>query len=77
MSKRLRDMVNTKEKDRRWHLEEKLRDQMYGLAFRTIKTERLGICKESGDTWAKLGLKYGFRKFICNCHLQDNPSNLE
>ena len=71
MSKRLRDMLYTKEKDRRWHLEEKLRNQMYGLAFRTLKTERLGICKESGDTWARLGLKYGFRKFICNCHLQN------
>ena len=71
MSKELRDMLEVREADRRWHLEQTLRDEMYALAFQTLKAERMGLCKESGEMWAKLGMKYGFRKFICNCHLQE------
>lgn len=55
--------------DGRWHIDPAIRDEMYGLAFTTLKSERLGICKETGEMWASLGKKYGFRKFVCNCHL--------
>jgi len=71
MSKELQSMLEIREKDRRWHIEQQLRNEMYSLAFKTLKTKRIGLCKESGETWSKLGSKYGFRKFICNCHLQD------
>jgi len=71
MSRQLREMLEVREKDRRWHLEQNLRDEMYALAFQILKAERMGLCKESGEMWAKLGMKYGFRKFICNCHLQE------
>ena len=71
MCRELRDMLQIREKDRRWHLEQQLRAEMYALAFKTLKAERMGLCKESGEMWAKLGMKYGFRKFICNCHLQE------
>ena len=71
MSKKLRDMLMVREKDRRWHLEQDLRDEMYSFAFENLMCNRMGLCKESGEMWAKLGLKYGFRRFICNCHLQE------
>ncbi|HEV8405514.1 MAG TPA: radical SAM protein [Nitrososphaera sp.] len=71
MTKELSNMLEVREKDRRWHLEQELRDEMYSLAFSTLNAERMGLCKEAGRTWGLLGKKYGYRKFICNCHLQE------
>lgn len=71
VSKELKVMLTVREKDRRWHLGSELRNEMYSLAFSTLTTHRMGLCKEAGETWGLLGKEYGFRKFICNCRLQE------
>ena len=72
LSKDLKDLLPCRESDRRYHLESNLRWEMYKFAFKSLKFKRMGVCKESGETWARLVTECGARKFLCNCRLQES-----
>lgn len=69
MSQELQNMLVEHDLDGRWHLEKDLRFRMYRLAFRFLKFRRMGVCKETGVTWAKLISEFRDKRFICNCRL--------
>jgi spore photoproduct lyase len=71
LSKDLRSLLPVREDDRRYHLESELRWEMYRFAFKNLKFKRMGTCKESGETWAKLVTEFGPKRFLCNCRLQE------
>lgn len=68
-SSEMASMLTNRDKDGRWHIEKKIRYNMYDLAFSLLGFERMGVCKETGETWARLVSRFGPRTFICNCKL--------
>jgi DNA repair photolyase len=69
MSDELKSLLNYRDIDGRYHIHPKLRWEMYKLAFSILKLKRVGICKESGEIWARLQSEVSHKDFICNCHL--------
>lgn len=67
----LKSMLMHRDIDKRYHIDEETRDAMYGLAFRTLKSKQMGVCKESGEMWGRLISTHGPRNFVCNCHLPE------
>jgi spore photoproduct lyase len=69
MSDELKALLTHKDVDGRYHIPYELRWEMYKLAISVLKLKRIGICKESGQVWARIQNEIGHREFICNCHL--------
>ncbi len=68
LSPALRAMLEERDIDGRWHLKKSTRENMYDFAFRSLKFERMGVCKETGARWAGLVKQHGPKKFYCNCN---------
>lgn len=67
----LKSYLTNRDVDGRWHIPHDLRLEIYKMAFQELRFKRMGVCKESGETWSQLISEFRDKRFFCNCRLQN------